>query len=204
VPNQVGLGFIDELKSYLSGLDNRKLAETLIGGLSTHDFPETHGGDALKMVKEAAGATEIGDGCFHFSPLERIAVTNVGDAVTRQHPLPRCPHPDVLPRHRIALGRQPVVIAVGRGREEQRQRRDVERERQRDQIVGVDAALTGLDATQPQRRDLAAQLGQPTAQFGVAEAAGFPELAHGAGHVIPGRAEVGHLSRHPHTICDQR
>jgi len=58
VPNQVGLGFIDELKSYLSGLDNRKLAETLIGGLSTHDFPEAHGGAALKMVKEAAGATE--------------------------------------------------------------------------------------------------------------------------------------------------
>jgi arginine deiminase len=58
VPNQVGLGFIDELKSYLSGLDDRKLAETLIGGLSTHDFPETHGGEALKMVKEAAGATE--------------------------------------------------------------------------------------------------------------------------------------------------
>ena len=58
VPNQVGLGFIDELKSYLSSLDNRKLAETLIGGMSTDDFPETHGGDALKMVKEAAGATE--------------------------------------------------------------------------------------------------------------------------------------------------
>ncbi|MET4801353.1 arginine deiminase [Bradyrhizobium sp. LB11.1] len=58
VPNQVGLGFIDELKSYLAGLDNRKLAETLIGGLSTHDFPEAHGGAALQMVKEAAGATE--------------------------------------------------------------------------------------------------------------------------------------------------
>jgi arginine deiminase len=58
VPNQVGLGFIDELKSYLSGLDNRKLAETLIGGLSTHDFPEEVGGKALKVVKEAAGATE--------------------------------------------------------------------------------------------------------------------------------------------------
>jgi arginine deiminase len=58
VPNQVGLGFIDELKSYLSGLADRKFAETLIGGLSTHDFPETHGGAALKMVKEAAGATE--------------------------------------------------------------------------------------------------------------------------------------------------
>lgn len=58
VPNQVGLGFIDELKSYLSGLPDRKLAETLIGGLSTHDFPETHGGAALKMVKEVAGTTE--------------------------------------------------------------------------------------------------------------------------------------------------
>ena len=56
VPNQVGLGFIDELRSYLEGLDNRKLAETLIGGLSTHDFPEKHGGAALKVAKEAAGA----------------------------------------------------------------------------------------------------------------------------------------------------
>ncbi len=58
VPNQVGLGFIDELKSYLFGLGDRELAETLIGGLSTHDFPEKAGGKALKIVKEAAGATE--------------------------------------------------------------------------------------------------------------------------------------------------
>ena len=58
VPNQVGLGFIDELKSYLAGLENRELAETLIGGLSTLDFPESVGGAALKIVKEAAGATE--------------------------------------------------------------------------------------------------------------------------------------------------
>jgi arginine deiminase len=58
VPNQVGLGFIDELRSFLEGLDNRKLAETLIGGLSTLDFPETAGGAALKIVKEAAGVTE--------------------------------------------------------------------------------------------------------------------------------------------------
>jgi arginine deiminase len=58
VPNQVGLGFIDELRSFLEGLDNRKLAETLIGGLSTLDFPEAAGGNALKIVKEAAGVTE--------------------------------------------------------------------------------------------------------------------------------------------------
>jgi len=58
VPNQVGLGFLDELRSYLDGLDNRNLAETLIGGLSMHEFPESVGGKALKVVKEAAGATE--------------------------------------------------------------------------------------------------------------------------------------------------
>ncbi|WP_353234663.1 arginine deiminase [Diaphorobacter ruginosibacter] len=58
VPNQVGLGFVDELRSYLEGLDDRELAETLIGGLSTHDFPDAHGGEALKMAREAAGSTE--------------------------------------------------------------------------------------------------------------------------------------------------
>lgn len=58
VPNQVGLGFIDELRSYLEGLEDRKLAETLLGGLSIHDFPESHGGAALKVVREAAGSTE--------------------------------------------------------------------------------------------------------------------------------------------------
>jgi arginine deiminase len=58
VPDQVGLGLVDEIRSYLEGLDNRKLAETLIGGLSTEDFPEAHGGEMLKLVKEAAGVTE--------------------------------------------------------------------------------------------------------------------------------------------------
>ena len=36
----------------------RDLAETLIGGLSTEEFPETHGGEMLKLVKDAAGVTE--------------------------------------------------------------------------------------------------------------------------------------------------
>ena len=30
----------------------------MIGGLSTYDFPETHGGEMLKLVREAAGITE--------------------------------------------------------------------------------------------------------------------------------------------------
>jgi arginine deiminase len=58
VPNQVGLGLVDEIRSYLEGLSNRELAETLIGGLSTVEFPETHGGEMLKLVREAAGVTE--------------------------------------------------------------------------------------------------------------------------------------------------
>ncbi len=58
VPDQVGLGLIDEIRSYLDGLSPRDLAETLIGGLSTEEFPESIGGDALKVVREAAGETE--------------------------------------------------------------------------------------------------------------------------------------------------
>jgi arginine deiminase len=58
VPNQVGLGLVDEIRSYLEGLKPRELAETLIGGLSTEEFPETHGGEMLKLVREAAGVTE--------------------------------------------------------------------------------------------------------------------------------------------------
>jgi len=58
VPDQVGLGLVDEIRSYLEGLKPRELAETLIGGLSTEEFPETHGGEMLKLIKDAAGVTE--------------------------------------------------------------------------------------------------------------------------------------------------
>ncbi|TKT69094.1 arginine deiminase [Aquamicrobium sp. LC103] len=58
IPNQVGLGLIDEIRSYLEGLSNRALAETLIGGLSTVEFPDAVGGEMLKLVREAAGVTE--------------------------------------------------------------------------------------------------------------------------------------------------
>jgi len=58
VPNQVGLGLVDEVRSYLAGLPDRELAETLIGGLSTYEFPETFGGATLALVREAAGVTE--------------------------------------------------------------------------------------------------------------------------------------------------
>src|SRR4029078_4618322 len=59
IPDQVGLSLIDEIRSYLEGLSNRELAETLIGGLSTYDFPESHGGEVLKLVRDAGGRTRI-------------------------------------------------------------------------------------------------------------------------------------------------
>ena len=58
VPDQVGLGLIDEIKSYLTGLPDLELAETLVGGLSTDEFPEKIGGETLSVIREAAGSTE--------------------------------------------------------------------------------------------------------------------------------------------------
>lgn len=58
VPNQVGVGLVDEVRSYLDGLSDRDLAETLLGGLSAYEFPETHGGDVIGLVRDAAGVNE--------------------------------------------------------------------------------------------------------------------------------------------------
>jgi arginine deiminase len=58
VPNKVGAGLVDEVRSYLDGLPDRELAETLIGGLSTFEFPETYGGDMIGLVRDAAGVNE--------------------------------------------------------------------------------------------------------------------------------------------------
>jgi len=58
VPNQIGVGFVDEVRSYLEGLPDRQLAETLIGGLSTYEFPETIGGATLALIRDAAGVNE--------------------------------------------------------------------------------------------------------------------------------------------------
>ncbi|MDL2402475.1 arginine deiminase [Rhizobium mayense] len=58
VPNQIGLGLINEVRSYLEGLSDRELAETLIGGLSTFEFPESVGGEQLALIRDAAGVNE--------------------------------------------------------------------------------------------------------------------------------------------------
>jgi arginine deiminase len=58
VPNQVGVGLVDEVRSYLDGLGDRDLAETLIGGLSTYDFPDAYGSEMMDLVRDAAGMNE--------------------------------------------------------------------------------------------------------------------------------------------------
>lgn len=58
VPNQIGLGLINEVRSYLEGLPDRELAETLIGGLSTFEFPDSIGGEQLALIRDAAGVNE--------------------------------------------------------------------------------------------------------------------------------------------------
>jgi arginine deiminase len=57
-PNKVGPDLVDDVRSYLDGLSNRQLAETLIGGLSTYEFPESVGGERMNLVRDAAGVSE--------------------------------------------------------------------------------------------------------------------------------------------------
>ncbi len=40
VPNEVGLGLVDDTRAFLESLDPRVLAEYLIGGLATTDLPD--------------------------------------------------------------------------------------------------------------------------------------------------------------------
>jgi arginine deiminase len=51
--NEVGVSLMAETRAYLETLDNRALAETLIGGLSTFEVPDDFGGEALKLAREA-------------------------------------------------------------------------------------------------------------------------------------------------------
>jgi len=54
--NEVGVSLMAETRAYLETLDNRTLAETLIGGLSTYDVPEDFGGEQLKLVAKRTRA----------------------------------------------------------------------------------------------------------------------------------------------------
>lgn len=56
--NEVGLGLVADTRGYLENLDNRQLAEAMIGGLSANELPDKLQSDYLTMVREATGTTE--------------------------------------------------------------------------------------------------------------------------------------------------
>lgn len=57
VPNEVGLGLVEDVRAFLEGLSSRQLAEYLIGGLAAYDIPEDFGGDFLRAAQAASGIT---------------------------------------------------------------------------------------------------------------------------------------------------
>ena len=53
--NQVGLGLQGEVRSWLEGLERRRLAEFLIGGVSGSDLPGSEGGEIVRMFRDYLG-----------------------------------------------------------------------------------------------------------------------------------------------------
>jgi arginine deiminase len=53
--NQVGLGLVNEVGSWLRSLEPRKVAEYLIGGVSADDLPNSFGGKTIEMFRDFLG-----------------------------------------------------------------------------------------------------------------------------------------------------
>ena len=68
--NEVGPGLVAEVRSYLEGLSNRELAETLIGGLSVDEFPESKSSDFMNLIRSGLGITQ-----YLISPLPNTLYT---------------------------------------------------------------------------------------------------------------------------------
>lgn len=58
IPTIVGVGLVDDTRSFLDGLDPAALARYLIGGLSTRDLPADLRPAYMALVRESAGVTE--------------------------------------------------------------------------------------------------------------------------------------------------
>lgn len=55
VPNQVGIGLVNETRAWLESQEPRHLAELLIGGVSGSDLPDTSGSEMVKMFRDYLG-----------------------------------------------------------------------------------------------------------------------------------------------------
>ncbi len=58
VPNQVGPGLVEGTRAFLESLPADRLAEFLIGGLSTVDLPEDYRTDYIGLARESTGIRE--------------------------------------------------------------------------------------------------------------------------------------------------
>ena len=58
VPNAVGIGLVDETRSYLDGLPSRQLAELLIGGMATTDLPEELRTPYVALARDTSGVRD--------------------------------------------------------------------------------------------------------------------------------------------------
>jgi arginine deiminase len=58
VANEVGLGLVEDTRAFLDGLDERTLAEYLIGGLSTVDLPDDFRPGYVALARESTGVPE--------------------------------------------------------------------------------------------------------------------------------------------------
>lgn len=58
VANEVGLGLVADTRDFLDSLPSRRLAELLIGGMSTRDLPTDLRSGYLALAREASGVNE--------------------------------------------------------------------------------------------------------------------------------------------------
>jgi arginine deiminase len=58
VPNEVGIGLVDDTRTFLESLDDRQLAEYLIGGLATSDLPDDFRPEYVALARESTGVRE--------------------------------------------------------------------------------------------------------------------------------------------------
>ena len=58
-PNQVGVGLVNAVKSWLKSLEPRQIAEYLIGGVSADDLPDSFGGKTIQMFRDFLGHTSF-------------------------------------------------------------------------------------------------------------------------------------------------
>ncbi|PSM40739.1 arginine deiminase [Streptomyces dioscori] len=56
--NEVGLGLLDDTRAFLESLEPRRLAEYLIGGLSTVDLPDEFRDGYVSLARESTGVRE--------------------------------------------------------------------------------------------------------------------------------------------------